>query len=115
MSAYLWNTFCPTLFGTGATQEVGIKAKELGMYTSLRYFLLDSMAFENIRQQQHIVRPDFIEVLPGVMPRVIKRICSSIKTPIIAGGLITDKEDVMAALSAGAIAVSSTNHQVWKM
>lgn len=71
--------------------------------------------FENIRQQQHIVRPDFIEVLPGVMPRVIKRICSSIKTPIIAGGLITDKEDVMAALSAGAIAVSSTNHQVWKM
>ena len=31
MSAYLWNTFCPTLFGTGATQEVGNKAKELGM------------------------------------------------------------------------------------
>ena len=26
------------------------KAKELGMYTILRYFLLDSMAFENIRQ-----------------------------------------------------------------
>ena len=73
------------------------------------------MAFENIRQQQHMVRPDFIEVLPGVMPRVIKRICASVRTPIIAGGLITDKEDVMAALSAGAIAVSSTNHQVWKM
>jgi len=91
------------------------KAKELGMYTVLRYFLLDSMAFENIRQQQHMVRPDFIEVLPGVMPRVIKRICGSVKTPIIAGGLIIDKEDVMAALSAGAIAVSSTNHQVWKM
>ena len=31
------------------------KAKELGMYTVLRYFLLDSMAFENIRQQQHMV------------------------------------------------------------
>ena len=85
------------------------KAKELGMYTVLRYFLLDSMAFENIRQQQHMVRPDFIEVLPGVMPRVIKRICGSVKTPIIAGGLITDKEDVMAALSAGAIAVSEIN------
>ena len=91
------------------------KAKELGMYTVLRYFLLDSMSFENIRQQQHMVKPDFIEVLPGVMPRVIKRICGSVKTPIIAGGLITDKEDVMAALSAGATAVSSTNHQVWKM
>lgn len=91
------------------------KGRELGMYTVLRYFLLDSMSFENIRQQQHMVKPDFIEVLPGVMPRVIKRICGSVKTPIIAGGLITDKEDVMAALSAGATAVSSTNHQVWKM
>ena len=30
------------------------------------------------------------------MPRVIKRICGSVRTPIIAGGLITDKEDVMA-------------------
>ena len=91
------------------------KGRELGMFTILRYFLLDSMAYENIRQQQHAVKPDYIEVLPGVMPRVIKRICGSVKTPIIAGGLITDKEDVMAALSAGAIAVSSTNHQVWKM
>ena len=81
------------------------RGKELKMFTVLRYFLLDSMAYENIRQQQHAVKPDYIEVLPGVMP----------KTPIIAGGLISDKESVMAALSAGAIAVSSTNHEVWKM
>ena len=91
------------------------KAKELGMYTILRYFLLDSMAFENIRQQQHAVKPDYIEVLPGVMPKVIGKVCKMSKTPIIAGGLISDKESVMAALSAGAIAVSSTNHEVWKL
>lgn len=34
------------------------KAKELSMYTVLRYFLLDSMAYENILTQQHIVHPD---------------------------------------------------------
>lgn len=32
MSAYMWNTFCPTLFGTNASKEVGGKAKELGMH-----------------------------------------------------------------------------------
>lgn len=32
MSTYMWNTFCPTLFGTGASKEVGNKAKELGMH-----------------------------------------------------------------------------------
>ncbi|MGN1008867.1 MAG: iron-containing alcohol dehydrogenase [Butyricicoccus sp.] len=32
MSVSMWNTFCPTLFGTGASKEVGNKAKELGMH-----------------------------------------------------------------------------------
>ena len=61
------------------------KGRELGMFTILRYFLLDSMAYENIRQQQHAVKPDFIEVLPGVMPKIIKNVCKMSRTPIIAG------------------------------
>lgn len=91
------------------------RGRELSLCTVLRYFLIDSMALENIRQQQHIVKPDFIEVLPGVMPRVIQKICKSSRTPIIAGGLITDKDSVMGALDAGAIAVSTTNQDVWQM
>ncbi len=91
------------------------RANELGMYTVLRYFLLDSMAYESISQQQHTVKPDFVEVLPGVMPKVIAKACKISKSPIIAGGLISDKESVMSALSAGAIAVSTTNHDVWNM
>jgi glycerol uptake operon antiterminator len=35
--------------------------------------------------------------------------------PVIAGGLISDKEDIISALGAGAIAVSSTNPAVWNM
>ena len=91
------------------------KGRELGMFTILRYFLLDSMAYENIRQQQHAEKPDFIEVLPGVMPKIIKNVCKMSRIPIIAGGLISDKESVIDALSAGAIAVSSTNHEVWML
>ena len=91
------------------------RGKDLGMFTILRYFLLDSMSLEIIKQQEYMVKPDFIEVLPGVMPKIIKKICRASKVPIIAGGLITDKESVMGALSAGVIAVSTTNHDVWKM
>ncbi len=32
MSVYMWNTFCPTLFGTGASGETGERAKALGMH-----------------------------------------------------------------------------------
>lgn len=91
------------------------RGRKLGMFTILRYFLIDSLALANIRQPQHNVKPDMIEILPGLMPGIIRRICKSTKTPIIAGGLIEDKEAVMAALSAGAIAVSTTNPGVWEL
>lgn len=81
--------------------------------TSLFPFGFDG--YENILSQQHSVHPDFIEVLPGAMPKVIHRLCAEIKVPVIAGGLITDKESVMGALTAGATAVSSTNHKVWNL
>lgn len=90
------------------------KGKELGLNTVLRYFLIDSMALETIRQSQ-MAKPDFIEVLPGVMPKIIKKVTSSTRVPIIAGGLINDKEDVMGALGAGAVAVSTTSSAVWNM
>lgn len=92
------------------------RGRELGLYTVLRFFVLDSISLRNIEMMDHQyagVRPDFIEVLPGVMPKIIRKICRTSKIPVIAGGLITDKEDVMAALSAGAISVSSTNRNVW--
>lgn len=91
------------------------RGRKLGMFTILRYFLIDSLALTNIRHPQHSTKPDMIEVLPGLMPEMIRRICKSTKTPIIAGGLIEDKEAVMAALSAGAIAISTTNPGVWEL
>ena len=56
-----------------------------------------------------------MEVLPGVMPKILKQICKTSKVPVIAGGLISDKEDVMGALGAGAAAVSTTNQKVWEL
>ena len=85
------------------------------MHTIMRFFILDSMAYENIEKQLGMVRPDFIEILPGVMPKIIRKICKRVKIQVIAGGLISDKEDIVAALDAGAISVSSTNQDVWKM
>lgn len=93
------------------------RAKKLGMYTVLRFFLIDSMAIKNIENlgNQHEQLPDVVEVLPGLMPKIFKQICKTSKVPVIAGGLISDKEDVMGALGAGAAAVSTTNQKVWEL
>ena len=87
------------------------KAKEEGMFAIMRFFI----AFESIQKQVEYVHPDMIEILPGLMPKVIRKICSQSRIPVIAGGLITDKEDIMAALGAGAISISTTNQKVWFM
>lgn len=89
------------------------RAKELDLYTVMRFFAIDSMAYENIERQLKSTKPDIIEVLPGPMPKVVNKICSMAKCPVIAGGLVSDKEDIMSLLSAGASCISSTNSQVW--
>lgn len=91
------------------------QAKEEGLFAIMRFFVIDSMAFESIKRQTESAYPDMIEVLPGVMPKIIQKICKQNRTPVIAGGLISDKEDIMAALDAGAISISTTNQKVWFM
>ena len=91
------------------------RAKELGLFGILRIFVIDSMAFGNIEKQCASLVPDAVEILPGLMPKIIKKLCSTVNVPIIAGGLISDKEDVMNALNAGAVAISVTNQRVWFM
>lgn len=94
------------------------RAKELGLFTVLRFFVIDSLALkniENLESQHRMSRPDVIEVLPGVMPKVLQKIANVSRIPMIAGGLVTDREDVIQALSAGAMAVSATNQEVWTL
>lgn len=91
------------------------RAKELDLFTVYRIFVIDSMALKNIESQPKMNRADFIEILPGTMPRTIQKICAIAKQPIIAGGLISEKVEVMEALDAGAIAISTTNQEIWKL
>lgn len=91
------------------------RARELGLVAIQRIFLLDSMALKNVERHFSTEAADLVEVLPGLMPKIIRRLWQSTGKPIIAGGLISDKEDVTGALGAGAVAVSSTNPAVWSM
>lgn len=96
-------------------QNLVKKAASDGLLAVQRFFLLDSLAIENIQKQYQEKAVCAVELLPGLMPKIIRRISMSIKEPVIAGGLISEKEDVVNALGAGALAVSSTNPDIWLM
>ena len=91
------------------------EARKLGLCTVFRFFLLDSLSYENVKDSIKNTSSDFLEVLPGIMPKIVTEISKRTSTPLVAGGLIRDKSDVIDALNAGAIAVSSSNYEVWKM
>ena len=74
------------------------RARHLKLITVQRAFILDSMSISSLAGQLSVGKPDFIEVLPGIMPRVITEISERYATPVIAGGLIKYKDDVLAAL-----------------
>ena len=90
-------------------------AKTRGLATVQRFFLLDSMALSTIAKQIGQSMPDMIEVLPGCLPKIIRKICQTTDAPLIAGGLIQDKEDIIAALEAGATGISATRSEIWSM
>ncbi|MGL4760157.1 MAG: glycerol-3-phosphate responsive antiterminator [Sarcina sp.] len=89
-------------------------AKKLGFIAIQRVFILDSLSFQST--QKHLVDEcDAVEMLPGLLFKVINQLSKTINKPLIVGGLISDKEDVMEALNAGATCISTTKESIWYM
>lgn len=102
--------------GIISTKPVLIKrAKELSLLAVQRTFLIDSMALENMKKQIESCKPDALEIMPGIMPEIIKKIDTFTDIPIIAGGLLSNKKEIMADLEAGADAVSTTSRDLWNV
>ncbi|OCL26864.1 hypothetical protein U472_05065 [Orenia metallireducens] len=108
------------------SQEIGVdgivttkshlikSAKKEGLITIQRLFLLDS---ESLRTGINIVKstkPDFIEVLPGlVIPELIGELKQELDIPIIAGGLIKEIEQVKGLLKEDILAISTSQRELW--
>lgn len=100
--------------GVISTRPALIKyAKNLGLITVFRFFLVDSLSLSGLKKQIDSCGADFVDIMPGVMPKVIKKVCEITSVPVITGGLISDKEDVISALSAGAQCISTTCEKLW--
>ncbi len=88
-------------------------AKELGMVAVQRFFVVDSIGLANVRRHLETGGADLVEILPAASVKAVVRMLGNSPVPLIAGGLILTKEDVITALQSGALAVSSTNRDIW--
>ena len=102
--------------GIRSTRSQLIKAahKE-GLLTIQSLFLLDSLAVKNGLRSALGSSPTAVEVLPGIMPRVIRDISSKCPLPIIAGGLIRSLKEAENALAAGAAGCATAEKSLWDL
>lgn len=88
-------------------------ARQAGIRSIQRVFAIDSAAVETGIRMIATSKPDEVELMPGLMPRIIRELKARISRPLIVGGLIRYEEEVLEALGSGADYVSVGNPVLW--
>lgn len=89
-------------------------AKSYDLIAIQRVFIFDTLSLNNVKKHMGS-ECDAIEILPGIMPKVITMLSNYSSKPVVAGGLIENKDEVMQALNSGATCVSTTRKEIWYM
>lgn len=109
---YICQTYRP--YGVISTKaSVILKAKQKQVKTVQRLFLIDSSSLDRSYRLIKRTQPDYIEVLPGLVPKYIQSVKAETGIPVFAGGLISSQEEVEAALEAGATVVTTSDQTLW--
>ncbi|WP_349410066.1 glycerol-3-phosphate responsive antiterminator [Pseudalkalibacillus sp. SCS-8] len=91
------------------------KAKECGLVAIQHNFIIDTQAFTMSVRSINQNQPDVVEIMPGLMPRVIRDLKREIEPPLVVGGLLNTKEEILEIIDAGATAVVSGNPALWNI
>ena len=89
-------------------------AREADMFTVQRFFIVDSRSVDTSVESLKASKADMIEIMPGILCKIIKKLKQEVSVPIIAGGLIENDTELKSALEAGASAVSTACRILWK-
>ncbi|MCF8019453.1 Glycerol-3-phosphate responsive antiterminator [Petrocella atlantisensis] len=89
------------------------KAKEMDMLVIQRLFMLDSKSINAGIATIKGMKPDAVEIMPGIIPKITTVMSKELSVPIIVGGLIEYKQEVLEALKAGATSISTSSEKIW--
>ena len=89
-------------------------AHECGIGSVQRFFMIDSRSEKTALDALKSSRAEMVEIMPGIAYKSIEKIKKNVRIPIIAGGLIDHKDEVIKALSSGASGVSTGRAELWE-
>ena len=90
-------------------------ARDFGLFTIKRTFLVDSSALESGLRSLDQFLPDALEVMPAIAaPRILPRMRQLYPPlPVIAGGLITTLREIEDLIQQGITSVSVSDSRLW--
>lgn len=91
-----------------------LNAKKHGLVTVQRGFLIDSHSVKTIINTAKHGKPDYIELLPSFSYSKLHEIKAEAGVEIILGGFIDQLENLPVLFNAGALAVSTSNMELWR-
>ena len=102
--------------GIVSTKSAMLKAaKKKGLYTIQRIFLIDSKSLKNAIESIRDNDPDIVEVMPALAYSIIETLKNEIDKPIILGGLINKRDQIIDGLKAGADGISFSKSDLWNI
>lgn len=75
--------------------------------------MIDSQAFDTGLKNIVSLKPDAVEIMPGLMTRVIRQIKSKVDLPVITAGLIKQPHEVEEMLEAGCAGITVSEQKLW--
>lgn len=88
-------------------------AHDCGISSVQRFFMIDSRSVDTALETLRASKADMVEIMPGIAYKSITKIKNSINIPIIAGGLIEQKDEIFHALGSGAAMISTGKRELW--
>ncbi|HHT39381.1 MAG: glycerol-3-phosphate responsive antiterminator [Acholeplasmataceae bacterium] len=92
--------------------ELCKKRNVVGVY---RFFLKDTLSLNQSLAIAKMIKPEYIEVLPFQGSSIIKKLKKIIPAKYLAGGLIATDKDVEFCLNNGAVAVTTSQVELWHL
>ena len=90
-------------------------AKKKGLTTIQRIFLIDSSSLKNSIESIRENDPDVVEVMPALVYPIVETIKNEIDKPIVLGGLISNKKQMLDMLKSDADGISCSKSDLWNI
>ncbi len=111
---YLARTVRPDGIVTNRVQLLRA-AQQSGLLAVQHLFVIDTQALATGLRHVEECSADAVELMPGLMPRVIREVVDSVDRPVLAAGLIASFAEVEQAMGAGARAVVASAQELWNL